>query len=153
MSDRIFHFLDGCAIVVLGVLCLVISAYYFAPNIEATRDEARAGQASNEVRVQHLVLNGIINGNIDELKQDDPWGEPYIVETLPDDTIQVMSTGPNKTTPESGFDDDDIYSGMPESPTAKFYRAKNRQWLFMLMIATVSWIVVSILWWKFSKAV
>ncbi|MDB4786579.1 MAG: hypothetical protein P8M30_16130 [Planctomycetaceae bacterium] len=153
MSDRKFNFADGCAIVVLGGLCLVVSAYYLMPNLEAARGEARAGMTYNEVRYQHLVLNGIIDGDEHNPEKNDPWGEPYITETLPDSTIQVMSKGPNKTTPESGFDDDDIYTGMPEHPNAAVYRAKKRQGIFMLLVATVSWITLSILWWKFSKDV
>ena len=86
MSDRKFHFLDGCAIVVIGVLCLVISAYFFMPYIEANVGELRAGMAYHEVCDQQKILSGIIDGNNSDLNQDDPWGEPYIVETLPDGT-------------------------------------------------------------------
>jgi hypothetical protein len=78
MSDRKIHLIDGCTIVVLGGLCLVISVYFFFPNVESSVGEVRVGAAYNEVIYQQQILSGVIEVNKNDPDQNDPWGEPYI---------------------------------------------------------------------------
>ena len=116
MSVPPFRFVDFCFILFLGAICLVSSVLLFAPNIEEARGEARASSAYNWVKTR------------ESLGTEDPWGEPYLEKQLPDGSTHIFSKGPNRTSPETGFDDDDIYASMPEHPNAEIYRDKQRQW-------------------------
>ena len=136
MSVPPFRFADFCIILFLGAVCLVSSVLLFAPNLEAARGETRTSTAYNGVRTR------------ESLGTDDPWGEPYPEKTLPDGSTHIFSKGSNTTSPETGFDKDDIYASMPEHPNAEIYRDKKRQWIMVLVIAGSSWLALSFLWFR-----
>ena len=97
-------------------------------NIEKTREEYRIGQAFNEASDIAAAVSDDKSTLSDET---DPWGEPYRIAQFAEEPV-VVSSGPNQTSPLSGFDDDDIHSGMAISPAVTITRNKQRQLLIAL---------------------
>lgn len=94
-----------------------------APNVEQSREEARAIQAYADVQRLSRLYQGKA-GLPDPLTETDPWGEQYRIQRVDSRRVRVLSTGRNRTSRQSGFDPDDIYSDMSNSPTAPF---RNRR--------------------------
>lgn len=64
-----------------------------------------------------------VAGSTINLSQRDPWGQHYRLVSLGGrdaGQIRVYSSGPNLHSPLSGMDADDIDSGMPVSPLARY---------------------------------
>ena len=123
--------------IVAGLLFLTL-----APNIEENRLEARIGHTYRTVcKIAKTEIPDDTTPVV-ETKDTDPWGQPYRVMTTREGLI-VMSTGPNQSTLNSGFDNDDIYSTMTSSPIKSIHNAKRRQLLFALSIPVI-WLLGSI---------
>ena len=137
-SDTI---VDGLCIIGIVVLGLLLTLFLLPP-LEASRGHTRKAQAwittrqlaaeSDEARRELL------------LAEPDPWGQPYQVFVQPDGSIRAVSSGPNMTSPEAGFDEDDIYSDMPRSPNAAADLRHSFRFLFALGAGATLWIVLSL---------
>jgi hypothetical protein len=80
---------------------------------------------------------------------NDPWGQPYRITKSTENGLIVASNGPNQTTPDSGFDHDDIYSNMDRSPIETIYRYKR--WRLMAALSMpVIWLVGTIAYLTFT---
>ena len=119
--------------ILIGELFLVI-----CPAVEVTRGEYQIGRAYNKTCEIAASLSDSPMTSIDET---DPWGEPYkIIESLEGPT--VLSSGPNRTSPLSGLDSDDIYSGMLVSPMDAIIRNKQRRLVIAVLLpsSVVAWL-------------
>ena len=143
------HFHSIRKIVLFGILTAVLFLV-ICPAVELTRGEYQIGRAYNKTCEIAASLPDSPMTSIDET---DPWGEPYkIIESLEGPT--VLSSGPNRTSPLSGLDSDDIHSGMLVSPMDAIIRNKQRR-LIIAMSLPVLWLLGSIMYvliGKFSSA-
>lgn len=128
--------------IALSAIVAGLLFFALAPNIEENRLEARIGHAYRTVcEIAKSEIADDITPAVDT-DNADPWGQPYRVMRTREGLI-VMSTGPNQSTLNSGFDDDDIYSAMTNSPIECIHNAKRRQLLFALSIPVI-WLLCSI---------
>lgn len=133
---------NGIAIAVMGFVSFAVMSFFFAPDIKETRSEARIGEAYRQVC--RIANPNPTNLEFDPLPDKDPWGQSYQLEMVNDQIVRVLSCGPNKSTPENGFDSDDIYSDMPVSPVSVIMREKNREWLIFAAISAAVWLLLSV---------
>lgn len=139
---------DGLTVLVIGGVCFVGSAVTLMPDVKPGRNEIRLAQAWIDVRMirDATIAEGQLS--FGDRSQEDPWGEPYWLEKGREGTIQIVSSGPNGTSPENGFDNDDIHSDMTASPAKPVSDRRNRQWLLALTVPVVAWTVLSRLYLK-----
>ena len=133
-------------LILFGILAAVLF-FTLVPNIEETRLEARVGLAYRTVC--EIADSDIMDGaSAPQTTNDtDPWGQPYHV-TKSDHGIIVASNGPNQTTLRSGFDHDDIYSSMDNSPIEMIHRNKRLQFL-MALSAPAIWLIGALAYFVF----
>jgi len=124
-SDRVLkHAVNMIAIAGISLAVVAICA----PNIEASRIEARTIQTYNEVhRLRDEYVGDIPSGRV-ELDEHDVWGNAYVAEPAENGQIHIRSAGSNGRF-ESNTDGDDIWSDMPTSPMQPFRTRKNREWM------------------------
>ena len=157
--------------VLLGFVVLCLPVFLtLMPNIEQGRREARLTYAYNRVRELRATYSEILKRGTDEiagmhtdadgqptsveLPDRDPWDQPYQLVRLntngsPD--VRVVSGGPNRSSPAVGFDDDDIYSDMPISPTQTIVSRKRRQFQIALLASGLVWLTLSLLYFKIVR--
>jgi hypothetical protein len=134
---RLLSFVPNAFVLsVTGLLCFPLFLF-LGPNFEQPRSEARISQAYNQVRQ-------IANSDSD-IPDNDPWGQPYEIIAVSEHQIRGLSSGPNMSTPKSGFDDD-IYSDMPVSPTAMIQARHNRQRLLAFAAAAGVWLFLIVVY-------
>lgn len=138
-----WHFGDVLAIGGLGILCLPVLGQLM-PYLEESRTEARITQIYGEVR--RLAADAKGQGMLPTPADRDPWGQPYRVVTLADNSVRIVSCGPNEVTLQDGLDEDDIYSDMPVSPAKAILQRKRRQIYIAVNAAAGLWIVLSLLY-------
>jgi hypothetical protein len=133
---------DIATVLAIGALSFVLFLFLM-PNIEQSLLEFRVDLAYRQV--QQIRDAQQKDEPHEELPERDPWGQPYQIIRL-GEGVRVLSTGRNETTSAAAPDADDIYSDMPESPSAVTMRAKNAKALRAFLIALGTWIGVSVLY-------
>jgi hypothetical protein len=122
---------DRFAILGLALLCLPL-LLEFGPFLEESRGESRAIQAYLVARqIQERVKAAAPEGTL--LNELDPWGNRYQLRPAGDGRFLVLSSGSNGHSPPEGFDEDDVYTGMPVPPSQRIRRQKRLQWLSSLL--------------------
>lgn len=134
-------------LVVLGIgsACFLIFLMLI-PNIEASSTEARLTVAYYQVRrisEAYLLTPSDELFTTHEIPEEDPWGQRYRLIEVDVEHVRALSCGPNMRTPEVGFDQDDIYSDMPESPVAPIHAAKKLQFTLAIGVSAVAWLLLS----------
>ncbi len=127
-----------------GCLPLLIA---LGPDFKPARKEARIGQAYLEVRYRKSHAS---ESAAYPLPPADPWGQPYRLIKVKGKVVRVESSGPNMSSPDTGYDNDDIYTDMPESPLAPFRVERNRQLLIALGITAGTWIILTVVYLRLS---
>jgi len=56
------------------------------------------------------------------------------------------SSGPNASFGEDGFDEDDIYSDMPDSPLRPMYTRKKFEANLAILVGTMTWLLLTIVY-------
>lgn len=137
-SDTIIDVLALLAIVALGLLLTL----FLLPPLEQSREQARKTQAWSITRQLAAETDEARRESM--LAEPDPWGQPYRVFVQQGGSIRAVSSGPNMTSPEEGFDEDDIYSDMPRSPNAAADFRHSIHLLFALGVGAAIWIALSV---------
>jgi hypothetical protein len=121
------------------------------PNVDASRTEARIGEAYRNVlqlvNAQH-VKQQFGEGDssaIVELPDIDPWDTPYRA-TIVNDKLRVGSAGPNQSFESSGEEKDDIFSDMPVSPIELIHSRKRQQFLVAIAVTVATWGIMTSLY-------
>jgi len=137
-------------VLLIGLLCVPLFLYLL-PNLEQSRNEARIAQTYHEVwRLSRLSHDKVVRTqNVHSDNNDvDPWGQPYKWIAVGDDSVRVVSSGPNMKFAESGVDEDGIYSDMPDSPALAMRTEKDHQLLLAFVVALGVWLSFSVLYWQ-----
>lgn len=143
-KPRTLRLRDVFAVLGIGVLCFPIMVLLL-PNFEQARSEARISMAYHDVRRLSRPAAGQSSPS-NETPEMDPWGKPYQMSLLGDDRFRVSSSGPNMISPDTGFDEDDIFSDMPTSPLTPFRIQKKRQFLIAIGSMLATWTLLLILY-------
>jgi len=107
-------------------------------NIEQSRLEARIGLAYRTV-CQIAESDGVDDTSAPSANETDPWGQSYRI-TKSTQGLIAASNGPNQITLATGYDRDDIYSDMTNSPTETILRNKRWQMLAALLMPAI-WLI------------
>lgn len=148
MSRLLSFMLNVFVVIGIGLLCLPLFLYLM-PYLEQSQTEARLAQTFNEVRRISLEFGAKDvpqTNDQTEISGTDLWGMPYQFSRIDDGQVRVMSTGPNMSTTESGFDEDDIYTDMPVSPTVPIQARKNRQFLLAFAAWGAAWLFFCVIY-------
>ena len=141
------RFVDLVTILVLGGLCLIVSALTLMPSPEQGQREARLAVTFHKVQqIERRLPANAQPGPIPD--QEDVWGHVYWLEIDEKGDRKVVSAGPNGVSPEGSFDADDIHSRMKESPALPIARRKQLQFLLALAVALAAWILLTWLYLK-----
>ena len=144
------RFVDFVEILFLGVLCLIVSALTLMPSPEQGRTETRLVVTYHCVQqIERELPADTQPGPIPDV--EDVWGHAYWLEVDAKGNRRVVSVGRNGISPEDGFDEDDIHSGMSESPPKPIARRKQLQFLLAFVVALAAWILLTRLYLKFRQ--
>ena len=136
------RFVDLVTILVLGGLCLIVSALTLMPSPEQGQTEARLAFTFHKVQqIERELPAGAQSGPIPD--EEDAWGHAYWLEVDAKGNRQVVSAGPNGVSPEGSFDADDIHSRMKESPSQPIAQRKQLQFLVAFAVALAAWILLT----------
>lgn len=109
-----------------------------APNIEMNRGDFRRIQAFYQTRIYAESDPSEIDTHF--YPETDPWGKPLRIVEVENEVARVISSGPNMSSPESGFDEDDIYNDMTDPPPREIYSRIAREWRIAFGMCFATWL-------------